>query len=111
MQLHGFNISSHGTRLNSVPLAPPVSSSSANASSPKRKKHWQSQWHTVSWMAILLVGLTCNAATSKKYTLEEPVDDDRVFGIGLRLDVQGKVQTRGAENKNVDLPLTGSAAL
>jgi hypothetical protein len=46
-----------------------------------------------------------------KYTLEEPVDDERVFGVGLRLDVQGKVQTRGPENKNVDLPLTGTAAL
>ncbi len=57
---------------------------------------------------LLLVGST---TAGEKYTLEEPVDDDRVFGVGLRLDVQGKVQTRGAENKNVDLPLTGSAAL
>ncbi|MDP1795931.1 MAG: hypothetical protein Q8K78_00545 [Planctomycetaceae bacterium] len=52
-----------------------------------------------------------SATAGDKYTLEEPVDDERVYGVGLRLDVQGKVQTRGPENKNVDLPLTGTAAL
>ncbi len=66
------------------------------------------------WTALVVIVWSLNGtviAAGEKYTLEEPVDDERVFGIGLRLDVQGKVQTRGAENKNVDLPLTGSAAL
>lgn len=65
------------------------------------------------WTALVFIGCSLSGVVlaAEKYTLEEPVDDDRVFGVGLRLDVQGKVQTRGAENKNVDLPLTGSAAL
>lgn len=65
------------------------------------------------WMAALVCGwgLTALVAADEKYTLQEPVDDERVYGVGLRLDVQGKVQTLGAENKKVDLPLTGTAAL
>lgn len=50
-------------------------------------------------------------AQGEKYTLEEPVDDNRVYGIGMRMDVHGKVQTRGEMNKLVDLPLSVTAAL
>lgn len=60
-------------------------------------------------MASCLLG--GSTAFAEKYTLEEPVDDERVFGVGLRLDVAGKVQTRGEANKTVDLPLTASAAI
>ncbi len=62
--------------------------------------------------AVVLGWCLCGQTSAgEKYTLEEPVDDERVYGVGLRLDVHGKVQTRGPENKNVDLPLTGTAAL
>lgn len=65
-----------------------------------------------SWMAACLcIWGTTAACAAEQYTLSEPVDDERVYGVGLRLDVQGKVQTLGAENKKVDLPLTGTAAL
>ncbi len=64
------------------------------------------------WIALFL--LTVSAAVGRgedKYTLEEPVDDSRVFGIGMRMDVNGKVQTRDEKNQVVDLPLNVTAAL
>lgn len=50
-------------------------------------------------------------AFADKLTIEEPVDDDRVFGVGLRLDVHGQAQTRGEDNKPQALPMTASAAI
>lgn len=67
------------------------------------------------WRRLILAGcgLLWVAATAfaEKYTLEEPVDDDRVIGVGMRMDVTGKVQTQAEGNKPVDLPLTATAAL
>lgn len=63
----------------------------------------------------LTFALTCLVASAlaaaDKYRLEEPVDDARVFGVGLRLDVHGKVQTRGEENKTVNLTMSATAAI
>jgi hypothetical protein len=50
-------------------------------------------------------------AHAEKYRLEEPVDDARIFGVGMRLDVHGKVQTRGENNKTSDFPLNAGAAI
>jgi hypothetical protein len=63
------------------------------------------------WWFALLFPLLVTPAWADKVTLEEPVDDDRVFGVGLRLDVHGQVQTRGEDNKTVPLPMTASAAI
>ncbi|MBI1347323.1 hypothetical protein GC163_13670 [bacterium] len=48
---------------------------------------------------------------AEKYTLEEPVDDTRAYGIGMRVDVNGSVQTRGGDNKPTDLSLNVVAAI
>jgi hypothetical protein len=66
---------------------------------------------TVSAALVLCCLFGATTLAADKYRLEEPVDDTRVFGIGMRLDVHGKVQTRGEENKTIDLPLTASAAI
>lgn len=63
------------------------------------------------WMLLWLTVLAGPTIAAEKYTLEEPVDDNRVYGIGMRVDVHGKVQTRGADNMAVDLPLTVTAAI
>uniref|UniRef100_A0A7C4LLS7 DUF2066 domain-containing protein n=1 Tax=Schlesneria paludicola TaxID=360056 RepID=A0A7C4LLS7_9PLAN len=65
---------------------------------------------------ILTACLLCGggggtAVASEKYRLEEPADDPRVFGVGLRLDVHGKVQTLGEQNQTTSLPLSASAAI
>lgn len=62
-------------------------------------------------LAALLVVVSASAAFAEKVPLEEPVDDPRVFGVGLRLDVHGQVQTRGEDNKALALPMTASAAI
>jgi len=62
---------------------------------------------TCLWL-ILLSG---SVSAAEKYTLEEPVDDARAYGIGMRVDVNGKVQTRGADNQPTDLPLHVTAAI
>lgn len=65
-------------------------------------------------IAALLWCLACGAALARaddKFRLEEAIDDTRVFGVGLRLDVNGKVQTRGDDNKPLDLPLHAAAAI
>lgn len=61
----------------------------------------------------LVAGLTFSSAlaAADKVTLEEPVDDIRVYGVGMRVDVHGKVQTQGPGNKTVDLPLNVTASL
>ena len=59
----------------------------------------------------LLLALFCLSATlqaAETYRLEEPVDDTRVFGVGTRIDIQGKTQP---SPKVEPLPLTASAAL
>jgi hypothetical protein len=62
------------------------------------------------WMTLFVVS-TAAPAFAEKLTLEEPVDDIRVFGVGLRLDVHGQAQTRGEDNKLQALPMTASAAI
>ncbi|HEY0982908.1 hypothetical protein, partial [Schlesneria sp.] len=39
---------------------------------------------------LLLMGPSI-ARSADKYKLEEPVDDVRVFGVGTRVDVSGKL--------------------
>lgn len=41
----------------------------------------------------LLSILPSNALSDDPYKLEEPVDDTRIFGVGTRVDITGKVQT------------------
>jgi hypothetical protein len=63
-------------------------------------------------VTVALAGLFSSALlAADKHRLEEPVDDTRVFGVGLRLDVHGKVQTRGEENKTINLPMSATAAV
>lgn len=62
-------------------------------------------------MLVWLCGWALGAAAGETYTLEEPVDDNRVYGIGMRMDVTGKVQTRSEKNELVDLPLSVTAAI
>jgi len=59
----------------------------------------------------LCVALFPAVASAEKYRLEEPADDARVYGIGMRLDVHGQVQTRGENNKTTSFPLTAGAAI
>ncbi len=59
----------------------------------------------------LALMLAAWSAAAEKYTLDEPVDDTRVYGVGMRVDVSGKVLTRGEDNKPQELPLTVSATL
>jgi hypothetical protein len=56
--------------------------------------------------AICLCAVTAQAAET--YKLEEPVDDTRVFGVGIRVEVSGKTQP---SPKLEPLPLTAAAAL
>jgi hypothetical protein len=63
------------------------------------------------WLVAALAVTAAAPAFADKLTLEEPVDDARVFGVGLRLDVHGHVQTRGEDNKPHALPMTASAAI
>lgn len=64
------------------------------------------------WLLVLVFAVFCHpGVAAEKLTLEEPVDDARVFGVGLRLDVHGQAQTRGEDNKPQSLPMTASAAI
>lgn len=62
---------------------------------------------------VLVIGSLVGGVSSaaEKYRLEEPPDDPRVFGVGLRLDVHGKVQTLGEQNQTTNMPLSASAAI
>ncbi|OYW25084.1 MAG: hypothetical protein B7Z55_00365, partial [Planctomycetales bacterium 12-60-4] len=57
------------------------------------------------------LAMSATTWSAEKYTLDEPVDDTRVYGVGMRVDVSGTVQTRADDNKAVDLPLTVTATL
>ncbi len=62
-------------------------------------------------MAAVCLGAACldaGAQAAETYRLEEPVDDTRVFGVGTRIDVNGKTQP---SPKVEPLPLVASAAL
>jgi hypothetical protein len=65
-------------------------------------------WLNIAWvcMAITSLSLAVNAADS--YRLEEPVDDTRIFGVGTRIDINGKMQPSPTI---APLPLVASAAL
>ena len=49
------------------------------------------RWPCVVTSFVLVVA-SAAAMSDDKYKLEEPVDDIRVFGVGTRVDVSGKVQ-------------------
>lgn len=51
------------------------------------------------------------SAADKTYRLDEPADDFRVFGVGMRIQVNGKVQVGVGEGKVTPLALNVSAAL
>jgi hypothetical protein len=61
------------------------------------------------WLLLCIAGPNLFAAD--KVTLEEPLDDVRVFGVGMRLDVNGKVVTKGERQESIDLPLAANATL
>jgi hypothetical protein len=63
----------------------------------------------LSFAMMLFAPMLLDAA--EKYTLSEPVDDDRVFGVGMRVEVNGKAQSRGADNQALDLPMNVAAAI
>lgn len=68
--------------------------------------------------ALLLCLVTCltggspvAAADPETYTLEEPVDDTRVFGVGVTLDAKGKLLTKADKDQALTLDLTVKALL
>lgn len=62
-----------------------------------------------AWLCVsVFVGLSVIAQAGEKYRFEEPVDDTRVFGVGTRIDINGKTQP---SPKVEPLPLIASAAL
>lgn len=67
---------------------------------------------TSRWIQVVVGGLLLLAAhdarADDKYKLEEPVDDVRIFGVGTRVDISGKLQTAP---KSPHLSQTVSAAL
>lgn len=67
-----------------------------------------------SILTIFFVGVSFSAlsADDKTYKLEEPADDTRVFGVGMRVQVNGKLQVSTAEKDKVaPLALNLTAAL
>jgi hypothetical protein len=56
----------------------------------------------------LLILAPAAAWSGDKYTLDEPVDDVRIYGVGTRVDITGKVQMAPKEPQ---LPQSLSAAL
>jgi len=61
-----------------------------------------------SGLWALLVGISVPVWAADTYRLEEPVDDARIFGVGTRVDVTGKVQP---DRTKQPLPLSASVAL
>ena len=62
-----------------------------------------------AWLSVsLFVGLSVIAQAGEKYRFEEPVDDTRVFGVGTRIDINGKTQP---SPKDAPMQLVASAAL
>jgi hypothetical protein len=61
-----------------------------------------------AWLCVTLICLTTTAQAGDKYRFEEPVDDTRVFGVGTRIDINGKTQP---SPKDQPLALVASAAL
>jgi hypothetical protein len=59
-------------------------------------------------VSIAAVALLVNAAAAESWKLEEPVDDIRVFGVGTRIDITGKIQPSPT---NEPLPQSAAAAL
>ena len=59
-------------------------------------------------LAIILLTASGLVNADDKYKLEEPVDDARIYGVGSRVDVKGKVQI---VPKGPQFPQTVSAAL
>ncbi|GIX04344.1 MAG: hypothetical protein KatS3mg114_0213 [Planctomycetaceae bacterium] len=62
------------------------------------------------WSGIVVTCLSLGWAADK-VRLEEPVDDTRVFGVGLRLTVNGKLQTLGEDNQTLSLAMQAAASL
>lgn len=61
-------------------------------------------FHAVRWQDAIVVALFLSAISSTfaadKYKLEEPVDDARIFAVGMRVDVRGSVHFP----KKLDVP-------
>lgn len=68
-------------------------------------------------LSLVLAALTLPLSTAltaedaPRHLLDEPLDDTRVFGVGFRVDVNGKLSTLDSENKPQTLDLAVSAAL
>lgn len=63
------------------------------------------------WILLILLCSTADADDAPRYLLDEPLDDNRVFGVGFRVDVNGTLSTLGADNTPKPLELAVSAAL
>lgn len=60
------------------------------------------------WLCAVVYFLCATMARAETYKLEEPVDDTRVFGVGVRVEVTGKIQHSPTAEP---VPLSASAAL
>jgi hypothetical protein len=65
-------------------------------------------WSRSIWLLLAAACWTAGARAGESYRLEEPVDDTRVFGVGTRINVDGKTQP---SLQGKPLPLVLSAAL
>lgn len=61
-----------------------------------------------AWLCAALIIVGATMARAESYKLEEPVDDTRVFGVGIRIEVTGRTQP---SPKVEPLPLSASAGL
>lgn len=67
---------------------------------------------TIFTLCSILLVASSLSADDKTYKLEEPADDIRVFGVGMRVQVNGKLQVSTADKDKVaPLALNVSAAL
>lgn len=72
---------------------------------------------SLALFGLLLVALPADpsnpvrAEDAPKYLLDEPLDDLRVFGVGFRVDVNGKLSTLDAENQPQSLDLAVAASI
>lgn len=65
-------------------------------------------WSRSGWLCAAIVCFGAGVQAAESYRLEEPVDDVRVFGVGTRIDINGKTQP---SPKVEPLQLVASAAL
>ncbi len=63
------------------------------------------------WAGLLVIVLTGFGVAADPVPLDEPTDDARIYGVGMRVEVHGKVKTRGADNNDLELPLNVTATI